>query len=341
MTTGDLVRNEIFSRVAAQQLTAIEDIDQRSWQPFYRKFQVGDKSLFDAFFFPFGLIQDPNLKKSEVFAKLRDKWRETGDPEIIIRQLAEYQNAFLDLATGSNHQGLPGDVARAFERLRRASTPISTYPFLMRVSNAIRDGVISHEDGIGALQVIESFLVRRSAAGHEPTGLHAVFKRLWADTEGAVNALSVTESIRRHRTVVWPDNDDFREAIETRPMYGSAITPYLLAEWNRQLGGDQPNLTPWIEHVLPDHPEPSWFDVFTRDEHEQVKDRLANLLPLSSEMNREIGNKPYAAKRQRYRDDSGFKATRKFGEEVETWTPVALKERSRTLSEWALARWPY
>lgn len=341
MTTGDLVRNEIFARVASQQPAAIEDIDQRSWQPFYRKFQVGDRSLFDAFFFPFGLIQDPNLKKSEVFAKLREKWREIGDPEIIIKELALYQNAFLDLATGSNHQGLPANVARAFERLRGASTPISTYPFLIRVSNALRDGDVAPEDGIGALQVIESFLVRRAAAGHEPTGLHAVFKRLWSDTEGAVNVLSVTESIRRHRTVVWPSDDDFKEAIESRPMYGSSITPYLLIEWNRHLGGDQPSMSPWVEHVLPDHPDREWFDIFSRDEHEQVKDRLANLLPLSQEMNRELGNKSYPSKRQRYKDDSAFKAARKFAEEIEAWTPVALKERSKALSVWALTRWPY
>lgn len=341
MTTGDLVRNEIFARVASQTPAMVEDIDQRSWQPFYRKFQVGEKSLFDAYFFPYGLIQDPNLKKSELFAKLRDKWRATTDPEVIINELAEYQDAFLDLATSANRQSLPAQVARAFEQLRRANIPASTYPFLMRLSNAIRDGGVAADDGASVLQLLESFLVRRAAAGHEPTGLHAVFKRLWSDCDGVVNVLSVDESIRRHRTVVWPNEDEFREAIQTRPMYGSAVTPYLLLEWNRHLGGDQPGIQPWVEHVLPDHPDRDWFEVFSRDEHEQLKDRLANLLPLSSEMNREIGNKAYAAKRQRYREDSGFKATRKFAEEIETWTPPAIRDRSQQLAEWAVRRWPY
>jgi hypothetical protein len=87
MTTGDLVRNEIFSRVAAEHPATIEEIDQRSWQPFYKKFQTPDRSLFDSYFFPYGLIQDPNLRKSEVYAKLRDKWRDISNPEIIVRQL--------------------------------------------------------------------------------------------------------------------------------------------------------------------------------------------------------------------------------------------------------------
>jgi len=341
MTTGDLVRNEIFSRVASQESNVIEDIDQRSWQPFYRKFQVDEKSLFDSYFFPFGLIHDPNLRKSELFAKLRAKWQEIDNPEVIIRELAEYQDAFLDLTTGSNRQGLQTVLLQALERLRGANTPISTYPFLMRLSNALRDGAIAAEDGIGAINVIESFLVRRAVAGHEPTGLHAVFKRLWVDCADVVNALSVADSIRKHRTVAWPDNDDFKEAIETRPLYGSVITPYLLREWNRNVGGDQPSVRPWIEHVLPERPDRAWFNVFTEDQRDQVKDRLANLLPLSCEMNREIGNKTYEFKRAKYRDDSAFKATRKFAEEVEVWTPSALRERSALLSQWALQRWPY
>lgn len=341
MTTGDLVRNEIFARVASEQANTIEAIDQRSWQPFYQKFQIGERSLFDSYFFPFGLIQDPNLKKSEVFAKLREKWRDIRDPEIIVKQLAQYQDAFLDLITGSNHQVSTADVVRAIARLRNANIPASTYPFLMRLSNSIKDDSVTNDDGIGAIHVIESFLVRRAAAGHEPTGLHAVFKRLWADVGGEVNALSVTDAIRKHKTVAWPNDGDFKDAIEGRPLYRSVITTHLLLEWNRHVGGDQPSEVPWVEHILPEHPDNEWFNVFTREEHEQVKDRLANLLPLSSEMNRGLGNKPYATKRQRYRDDSGFKATRKFADEVEAWTPVELKVRAQGLSEWALKRWPY
>ena len=61
MTTGDLVRNEIFKKVANEHPDTIESIDQRSWQPFYNKFKVDEGSLFDSYFFPYGLISRSKL----------------------------------------------------------------------------------------------------------------------------------------------------------------------------------------------------------------------------------------------------------------------------------------
>lgn len=104
MTIGDLVRNEIFSKVADEQPEYIEQIDQQHWQPFYTKFQKSGYNLFDSYFFPYGLIQDSNLKKSEVYSALRDQWHNISDPKEIIGKLASYQDAFLDIILGSNIQ---------------------------------------------------------------------------------------------------------------------------------------------------------------------------------------------------------------------------------------------
>lgn len=340
MTTGDLVRNEIFARVADQHPDEIEVIDQRSWQPFYSKFKTEGESLFDAYFFPYGLIQDQNIRKSEVYSRLRDNWRSITDPEIIVSQLAEYQNAFLDLECGSNLQAHPIEVAQAFAHLYEFAAPASTYPFLMRLSNSLKVGDIPVKAGSEILELIESFLVRRAICGHEPTGLHAVFKRLWSDCEGDITADRVEKEIRKHRTVAWPGDIDFTNAARHRGVYGSSVTSYVLLEWNRSLGGDQPNMTMWIEHVLPDKPTDDWFESFTREQHERMKDSLANLLPLSQEMNQGLGNAIYSLKRPVYKEDAGFKATRKFAEEFSEWKPQLLEKRSEILAAWCLARWP-
>lgn len=339
MTTGDLVRNEIFSRLADKQPDRIEAIDQRSWQPFYGKFKDGDASLFDSYFFPFGLIQDANLRKSEVFAKLRATWHNTTDPEEIVRKLALYQDAFLDLARGTNTQGHSEAVARAFLLLHSANIPSSTYPFLMQLSKGIKDGSVAQKDGEEILLLIESFLVRRAICGHEPTGLHAVFKRLWADCNGLPTKELVELSIKKHKTVVWPDAASVMEAIRTRPLYGAGVTRHLLLEWNRHLGGDVPQLEMWIEHVLPENPAQGWGDTF-KGVHEAVKDCLANLIPLTPWMNQELGNRAYEEKRPVYLQDSAFKAARKFAEDHSEWTPAELEARGKMLAEWAVQRWP-
>jgi hypothetical protein len=107
------------------------------------------------------------------------------------------------------------------------------------------------------------------------------------------------------------------------------------------LGGDTPNSVPWIEHVLPTNPRDEWFQTFSPDEHLLYRDRLANLLPLSSEMNIGLSNSPYYNKRRKFLEDSMFKSARKFGELFEDWTPQTLQERGRSLAEWAIVRWPH
>ena len=103
----------------------------------------------------------------------------------------------------------------------------------------------------------------------------------------------------------------------------------------------RPQDVPWLEHVLPVNPDARWFSVFTQEQHEQMRHRLANLLPLSSEMNRGLSNKPYFEKRSRFKEDSMFKSTRQFADAVEEWTPEALSIRSQELSLWAVKRWPH
>ena len=339
MTTGDLVRNEIFSRVADLHPDEVESLDQQFWQPFYEKFKTSTKSLFDDYFFPFGLIKNPNLKKSDVYAHLRQEWIKEKDPSVIIKDLASYQDAFLDLKNRTNNQNHGKKVASAFARIS-SITPSSTYPFLMQLSNGLKSQNVAEQNGLEILGLLESFLVRRAVCGHEPTGLHAVFKRLWEECASNPDAAKVASGIRKHKTVVWPTTADVRNCVSERPLYGSSITNFVLVEWNKSLGGDQPTVVPWIEHVLPESLSDGWKPDFTEEQHKTWKDRLANLLPLTQPMNQELGNAAYKVKNKVYLEDSMFKGAREFAKENEFWTPKEFQARSAKMAEWVVVRWP-
>jgi hypothetical protein len=341
MTIGDLVRNEIFSRVANEHPNAIDQIEETHWKPFYDRFHQNGKNLFDAYFFPYGLIQDANLKKSEVYARLKQSWQATRDPVQIIKELATYQNAFIDIELGTNLQEHPKAIASLFSNLNKSGAPSSTYPFLMQLSNALRKGQITVKDGSDVLRVIESFLVRRAICGHEPTGLHAVFKRLWDDCDRKPTKNLVIDRIREHKTVVWPNSDDVKREVQRRPLYGSGVTNYLLSEYDGSLGGDQPQNVSWIEHILPQKPVDEWFREFTKEEHESMKDLLANLIPLSQPMNIVLSNSKYAAKKEAYETDSMFKSARQLARTYTSWTPDAIRRRGENLADWAVKRWPH
>lgn len=339
MTIGDLVRNDVFARVAIDNPDEATNIDAHDWQPFYEGFKNADRNHFDDYFFPFGLVHEPNLRKSEMYTTLKKRWEGKNPKEVII-ELREFQTDFLDLVLGGNRSDLPVEVAKRIDRLRISKLPSSTFPFLMRLTREVANEKLDITKACEVLNVLDSFLTRRAICGHEPTGLHAVFKRLWQDCDGDITAERVKKEIAEHKTVTWPSNSDVRESVSSRPAYGTSITKYVILQYEEELGGDKVSLDPWIEHVLPATYSKDWA-AFSPLEHSELKDLLANLIPLSSTMNSSLGNQAYATKRQRYSDDSAFKSARKFAEHMDEWTPAMLRDRSESLGHWIVSRWPH
>ena len=340
MTIGDLVRNGIFSIVASDDPDEVELIDRDHWQPFYKGFEFCGKDYFNSFFFPYGLIVNAALKKTDTYNFLQKRWK-GQNPVEIIADLKLYQDPFMDLMCGTNCVEHAFDVAEALRRLFELQMPTSTLPFLMKLSMECKAGVIAAQNIVELLEVIESFLVRRAVCGIEPTGLHAVFKGLWQDLGGKFTSESVRGAISSHRTVTWPSDSDFRSAIEQRALYGASVTRYLLIEYDRSLGGDSPKDVPWIEHVMPQSPDDSWWNTIDREFHKRLVDVLANLIPLSKEMNKDLGNKAYSIKRDRYKRDAMWKSARDFSDRYDTWGVPELLERAAKLSQWGLQRWPH
>ena len=339
MTTGDLIRNDIFERVSEKDPSLVEVLHRDYWLPFYARFKVGKKNYFDEYFFPYGLTQDPKLTKSSVYGALTESWK-GSTPESVIASLAAYQPYFMDLAAGTTTADLPAIVAKGLHRLHESNAPSSVYPFVMSLTKAVHDDPNLAKPAHDILDLLDGFLTRRQLCAIEPTGLHAVFKSLWTELDGELTTAAVIREMRKHSTVAWPDDGMLREWVPKRRVYGSSIANYVIREYDRHLGGDAHSTIAQIEHVLPQRPKFSEWPSFTRDEHEAMVDRFANLLPLSTSMNPALSNGPYAVKRDAYRSDSIFKSTREFGEKYDDWTPEKFMAREAALTDWVVARWP-
>jgi hypothetical protein len=339
VTTGDLVRNEIFSKITDKPLAEIESTYLSLWEPFYKKF--GDAQTFESYFFPYGLIQDPSATKSDVFSLLRSSWQKYTDPGKIIAQLSVYQDSFLDIAKNETNCNLRKEARNALNNLNRAGLPSSTYSFLVQLIYQSSQNTIDYKETEKILKLIDSFLTRRAISGFEPTGLHSVFKALWRDCKSKPTFDSVKFHIREHKTVPWPSDGDFKEAVKKRALYGSQIVPYFITEYDRSLGKDVPSDEPEIEHVLPQTLTVEWKKVFNQKTHGEYKDTLANLIPLSSPLNKSVRQKPYAEKKSIYAGDSMFATPREFAKKYNTWDLPKLLKRAEELAEWAVKRWPY
>ena len=340
MTIGDLVKNEIFNKVEGANLAAAEELDRNFWKPFYRKFQHENTNYFDAYFFPFGLIWNANLKKSEVYESLRKRWQAMKAEEII-QDLTAYQSDFMDLVVGGNSVGHSQDLKNQVVRLRQAGIPASTLPFLMQVSRKVSElpGEYEESSAIEILKLVEDFLVRRAIIGIEPTGLHAVFKRLWQDLEGEFSVDAVRKAINQHVTVTVPTDEQVKTALETRRIYQSGITGYLLKQFDVSLKGDRHDVPFWIEHVYPQNPKVGEWKSFTGQEH--LLHVVGNLVLLSEEMNRDASNLEYSEKRAKIRSKSVFLSARELVDKNKSWGPEQVVARSKEFASWAIRRWKY
>jgi hypothetical protein len=340
VTTGDLVRNEIFSRISDAAPHFIDNIHDNEWEPFFHKFADGKN--FENYFFPIGLVDDSNVRKGEVFSKLQKTWRDKKlSPSEIIKNLGCHQDVYLSLTAGIPCPGFPKSVDRALLALFSLGAPSSVYPFGLRLGLEFRAGTVNEETVVEILRATESFLVRRAVVGIEPTGLHAVFKSLWSElaTNSNISASGMMTAIKSRKTVSVVTDQEFSQAIKKRNLYGTSIVKYLVQQWEQDLPGDHPSDISEIEHVLPKEYSKHWSSTFSAEDHRLWLDRLANLVAISPPQNRELQNREYDHKRSRYATESMYASPKHLATKYENWGVAELKSRADELAKWAVSRW--
>lgn len=337
---GDLVRNEVFSKVADEPQQA-HHIHQNVWLPFRQK--LGDH--FDNYFFPFGVLQDSSTRQADLFKSLRELWQAADTPQEIIAHLEEYIEPYLALCDPSYGDYLGAEIKEHLEHLRGANLPSSTYPFLMKLLKEHEKQTVSIDDTLGCLAAVESFLVRRLIVGLEPTGLLAFFRTAWSAMDGKPNAESFAQALKKRGTIEWPSNERVLQSVQTRKIYKVNICNFLLTEYEKSLGGDVPASGSCVEHVLPQTLSNIWRygdgtnEIFSQNDHDILVNTWGNLVLLSPELNSGLGNLDFDKKIARYKQDSMFKSARMLANEHSAWTPTAIRERSHKIGEWAIGRW--
>lgn len=339
ITTGDLVRNEIFSRVANDPGIA-QAIFSNSWQPFEAKFHDNQIDL-ERYLFPYGLVINSQITKAELFSTLRRRWDGLQNPQAIISDLARFFPEFVAVEAGVYDSSWSKRLTAQMKRLHEMGAPSSIYPFVFSLFDALRRGDGTEDQVCDALDLIEGFLFRRAISGYEPTGLHAVFKGLWKDSssDGFPTPQSISAAISARTTVPWPDDQEFAASIVGGNLYDRNIKKFALIEYERSVKGETPADDFEVEHILPKTPNAHWEAIFG-EAYKDVVDTWANLIPITRSMNPAVGQSSFDSKKATYKD-SIFATTRSVGSRPADWTPTTLATRAAEIQSWAIGRWPY
>ena len=175
LTVGDLVKNEIFRRLAAEAESAIRLYGEH-WEPFEESF--ADRQQHDNYYYPFTLTVDDRATIAGAFRSLSHHWdsileeneESATAAELIIEDLRRFVPEYNALSAGANYS-TTREIRKWVKCLHRMPAPRVTYAFLIQLLRAQRLGKLSAAATVKCLRIVESFLVRRAFSGREPTGL--------------------------------------------------------------------------------------------------------------------------------------------------------------------------
>ena len=335
LTPADLIRNFLLMRVHVNDQAKLFGAH---WFPIQNALGSNLTEFVRHYLMKEGRI----LKEADVYFELKDRLSNSSpaQAEEFLRELHRhgmYYARFVDPTYESD-----SDVAARLDRLRRLKFTVA-YPFLLRVFDAAECGTLNREQQLQALDLLESFLVRRLVC-NMPTNqlrrmLPPVFDSAGGGSPGFIEGLRKQLGGKR-----CPSDDEFSKSLATSPLYSTAeknsrlrlilerLERSYMHKEPAELSGAQ------IEHVMPQTLTSEWRAELGEDAEEQWSQLLHTLGNLTlTKYNSELSNHSYLVKRKELAG-SHFVLNDYFSD-VERWSPDAIRERGRTLADQAGQMW--
>lgn len=336
LSLSDLVRNDVISRVPDNCRDALDKFYDTTWKPFEKAFP---RNSFDQYITIYSFIKfNGQISKSRAFPELQKKWINTAPAEIVA-EMSVYADLYCALVEYSPIKGLHEQVGEQIKRFSLMPKTTVTWPYILELLNASRNGSATKKQTLECLSIVESFLVRRAIVGLEPTGLHAVFKGLWG--KAGSNPKTLKEKIITG-TIRCPNNQLIRETLSSGDMYSRKITKYLLIQreihFNQENGYDNATDDFTVEHVLPQSLTADWLDWFSKEEHKALLHTIGNLVPLTKGQNGRIKDLDWTQKKSVIKG-SNWKITQSAAS-ARNWDKAQIHKRSKQFADWAVEEWP-
>ena len=160
----------------------------------------------------------------------------------------------------------------------------TTAVLVMRLFDIHHRASLDQDGLVEALEVIESYLMRRAVARSQTRNYWGVFAGLARQVEDGATLDSLIFALTRQRgTYAFPGDSDFRSSLEERNLYGTRVCWHFLSRLeNHGTREPSPTRSYSIEHIMPQNKELSceWQAMLGenwREVHEMWLHRLGNL----------------------------------------------------------------
>lgn len=353
LSQSDLIRNYILMDLDPKNQNKIFE---QIWNPIEENARdlVKQKSVVSDYIRDYLTLRNkkiPNKNKVYVeFKKLYTEKDETYTQELEnIKSLSIHYKKFI------NPSSVPDqNIRRELEYISRLEINVA-FPFLLQVFEDAENGLISNDELIKILKLIQTYTWRRFVVGLPTNALNKIFMTLYSevDTEEYYDSIALA-LIKKRGSAKFPTDEDLKTALKDKDLYNiqSKNRNYmfeLLENYNNREYVNTSNENITIEHIFPQTPNEDWNKVLTPDDYFQFKEKYVNTianLTLSGN-NGALSNKSFKDKKTMNRQgaEQGYNFSRlwlnDYLKTIDNWNIANYNERFDLIYSRFLKIWEY
>ena len=329
LSSTDLLKNYLFSL-----LRGPDDLQaaQRQWQQMISTVRM---EKFPEFLRYYLSIEQPWVRRERLFKMVRASVKDGYQVFDLLDRLESYSSLFVALGNAQDDFWRETPANRAYIRELELFRVKQAYPILFAAH-----GKFSDADFTRLLKLISVLSFRYTVVcGLNPSELEKVYNQVAIAIQSS--EITTPKQVFEKLRSIYVSDEKFAQDFElltvaTRGQQ-KKLARYILWKLENDAANQEIVEESFsIEHILPESPEQDWLDDFTDAQITDMVYRLGNLTPLEPPLNRQIGNRPYAIKRDVY-PTSAYRLTQ--GILAEEWTPNALANRQKQLAKRAVHIW--
>ena len=242
------------------------------------------------------------------------------------------------------HKEKDQDLLKPFKDLSRLKVDVS-YPLLLAIYNDFQEGVITKDEFVKNVRLVESYVFRRAICGIPTNSLNKTFATFYKsiDKSDYLNSVKANfvlmDGYRR-----FPSDTELESAIISKDVYNFRSRNYLLEKIENFSTKEFVNVESYtIEHVMPQTMTPEWQTQLGENWeaiHEKYLHTIGNLTLTG--YNPDMSNKSFTEKRNH---EKGFKNSpfylNEYIRSVETWNEENISKRTEILGKKISAIWGF
>ncbi|WP_341475955.1 DUF262 and DUF1524 domain-containing protein [Helicobacter pylori] len=343
LTQTDLIRNYILMGLEPEKQKIFYN---KYWRAMEEDFKQNE-TLFNQFVRHYLTIKTreiPNINKVyEAFKRYQQEWG--IETEALLQDLQKYCRFFCQIVFKKEaDKDKDKDLNKALSFLVDLEMDV-VYPLLLELYSDYSDGVLSNQDFISIIALIESYLCRRAVCGLGTNSLNKVFPSFTKK----IDKKQYLKSVEKHFGSLkgkqrFPNNDEFKDLLITIDFYHFKKNKYFferLEDSDTKEPVDTQKCT--IEHIMPQTLTKEWkrdlgenFQAI----HDKYLHTIGNLTLTG--YNPEYSNKSFQEKRDM---EKGFKQSplrlNQSLKDLEVFGEKKIEKRANDLADFALKIWTY